>query len=303
MKKTIKNYVLELAKKVACRVPGIVVRLRYHHRFGRWPRLKHPIDLNEKILHEKLYGDISQWVQLADKYRVREYVEACGLKDILIPLLGAWEKVEDIPFEQLPDRFILKANNGDGKGTNIKVDKSQMNDHDWQQLKETLGTWLTTKYIGAFSAEPQYRDIKPLIVAETLLPDNKGSSSLIDYKLWCFEGEPFSFFVCADRQDNGYEANIGCYDLEWNFHPENMRSTAHMKVAKTPLPRPKCLDEMIRVGRILSKPFPQVRVDLYEANGKVYFGELTFTSLGGMMNYYTAEYLNEMGAKIKNIGK
>ena len=86
--------------------------------------------------------------------------------------------------------------------------------------------------------------------------------------------------------------------MQWNHYPDNMLPTSHFTIPRTHLPRPQCLEEMLKVGRILSKPFPQVRVDLYECNGKVYFGELTFTSLGGMMNYYTPAYLQTMGAEI-----
>ena len=115
-----------------------MVRLRYLARFHRLPNLKHPKDLNEKILYLKLFTDTSAWTHLADKYQVRQYVAEKGLADILIPLYGAWERVEDIPFGELPDRFILKANNGDGKGTNRVVDKTQMSDADWT---ESVSRW------------------------------------------------------------------------------------------------------------------------------------------------------------------
>lgn len=294
MKKLLYMLLAPLAEKF----PASVVRLRYFLRFGKLPNLKNPQNLNEKILHLKLHTDTAQWTQLADKYHVREYVEACGLKSMLIPLLGAWEKVEEIPFDKLPQQFILKANNGDGKGTNIKIDKAEMNDEMWKELRERLQRWLTTKHIGALSGEPQYRDIKPLILAEELLPCDEGQTSLIDYKLWCFNGKPYSFLVCSERQADGYHATVDCYDLEWNRHPENMKASPHITVATHALPRPACLDEMLHAARILSKPFPEVRVDMYAVGGKAYFGELTFTSLGGMMDYYTPEYLLEMGEQV-----
>ena len=293
-----KKFLYNLLATVAEHIPVTIVCLRYLLRFKKLPNLRHPRNLNEKILYLKLFTDTSAWTKLADKYEVRKYVEACGLKDILIPLLGVWERVEDIPFDSLPKRFILKANNGDGKGTNIKIDKTQMSSQDWQALRTRLNGWLSTTHIGALSAEPQYRHIPPLILAEELLPAPEGQTSLVDYKLWCFNGQPYSFFVCSNRKSNGFQAEAGCYDLQWNHYPDNMLSTSHFTIPRTPLPRPQCLEEMLKVGRILSKPFPQVRVDLYECNGKVYFGELTFTSLGGMMNYYTPAYLQTMGAEI-----
>ena len=121
---------------------------------------------------------------------------------------------------------------------------------------------------------------------------------LVDYKLWCFNGEPYSFFICSERQEDGYHATVDCYDLEWNRYPENMLASPHMTVATKAIPRPSCLDEIIKAARILSKPFPEVRVDLYAVGGKAYFGELTFTSLGGLQDFYTPEYLLEMGEQV-----
>lgn len=281
------------------RCPRAVVQLRYLLRFGRLPDLRHPKDLNEKILYLKLFTDTSRWTMLADKYQVRQYVADCGLSDTLVPLYGAWERVEDIPFADLPDRFMLKANNGDGKGTNRKIVRQDMTAADWQRLREELNRWLSLKHIGALAGEPQYRGIRPMILAEQLLPADDRQSSLVDYKLWCFGGEPYSFLVCSNRKENGHDAFLGCYDLEWNHHPEHMVASGRYPQEPKPLPRPQCLEEMIRVARVLSKGFPEVRVDLYEAQGRVWFGEMTFTSLGGMMNYYTPAYLREMGERVE----
>ncbi len=276
--------------------PKGVVYARYFLRFHRFPNLRKPKDLNEKILYLKLFTDITPWVRLADKYRVREYVKSCGLGNILIPLIGVWERVEDIPFEKLPRNVMFKANNGDGRGTNKVVDLQSLTADGLESLKAELQRWLSKKDIGVLSAEPQYRDIPPLIVAEEVLPVNDGFSSLVDYKIWCFNGKPYSFLVCTNRADAS--AQVCSYDLNWHRHPEHMFNLNKYTRYDQDIPRPSQLDEMIEVARVLSKPFPEVRVDLYEVNGRIYFGELTFTSLGGMMNYYTPSYLEEMGAQI-----
>lgn len=285
----------QFAAIICERIPVTTVKLRYFLRFGRLPDFKHPKDLNEKILYLKLFTDTSKWTQLADKYKVRDYVKSCGLESMLIPIYGAWDRVEDIPFSELPQQFILKANNGDGKGTNVKIDKAKMSEPDWAALRKRLQGWLNARHIGALSAEPQYRGIKPMILAEELLPYSEGETSLVDYKLWCFNGEPHSFLVCSERKSDGFHTSIDCYDLQWKRCSKNIKKTSHVTVATKPIPCPSCLEEMIKTARILSKPFPEVRVDMYVVDGKVFFGELTFTSLGGMMNYYTPEYLQEMG--------
>lgn len=294
MKKGIKT----LLAKLAVNFPVAVVKARYFMRFGRIPRLNPPVDLNEKILYLKLYGDTSSWTTLADKYLVRDYVSSCGFKMNLIPLIGVWDKVSDIPFESLSEKCMLKANNGDGKGTNMLFIKEEANGVELERLKKVLQGWLEANNIGALSAEPQYRDIHPRIIAEKYLEPLPGEPSLIDYKIWCFNGKPYSILCCSNREKDGH-LQLGCYDLQWNLHSEYMRKTKHHAIQQRPLDRPQCLEQMIAMAAALSKPFPEVRVDLYQYGDQVYFGELTFTSLGGMMNYYTDEYLEEMGAQIK----
>ena len=123
---------------------------------------------------------------------------------------------------------------------------------------------------------------------------------MIDYKLWCFDGEPYIVFICYDRTDNAVCVTI--YDMNWNLR-QDMLAGSHGKDKPIIMPKPQSLDEMVAAARILAKPFPQVRVDFYEIAGKPYFGELTFTSLGGMMDYFTSESLLEMGNKITLLKK
>jgi hypothetical protein len=147
-----------------------------------------------------------------------------------------------------------------------------------------------------YAKEPHYLKIQPLIIAEEYLKEkSSNSSTLIDYKIWCFNGKPFSVWACYDRKDD--YVYVGTYDFDWNYHPEGSVFDNHYRKGVL-LPKPKTLGQMFHYAEVLSKPFPQVRVDLYEVNGKVYFGELTFTSFGGMMDFYTPEYLLEMGEKV-----
>lgn len=273
--------------------PKLLIKIRYLARFGHLPNLRDPKDLNEKILHQKLYSDISTWAVLADKYAVQEYIKRCGLEDILIPLYGAWSDENDIDFTTLPNKYILKANNGDGKGSFKVVKDNKSADHD--ALRVLAGKWLRMKNIGALGAEPQYRKIPPKVIAEQFL-ESGDSPFPTDYKIWCLNGEPYAILTCADRTTS--KLTLGIYDTEWNWIPKALRGTGSYLIAPNPIERPHCLEEMLDIARTLGKPFPQVRVDLYEVNGKVYFGELTFTSLGGMMNYFTPDFLLKMGEKV-----
>lgn len=283
--------ILKGAEWLGIHHPKLLIKLRYLLRFKRFPNLGTPKDLNEKILYQKLFSDTKVWSVLADKYSVREYIKSCGLEEILVPLYGVWDDAKKMKFDGLPNQFILKANNGDGKGNYFIVkDKSQCRTDEIINLAEK---WLTRKNIGALAAEPQYSSIPPKVVAEELLVPSNGS--LVDYKIWCFNGKPHSFLTCSDRKDG--KVSLGAYDLDWNYIDGAMISSKDYPTADI-LPKPKNIDEMIRIASTLSKPFPQVRVDLYNIDGKIYFGELTFTSLGGMMNYYTPNFLLEMGSRV-----
>ena len=263
--------------------------------------MQDPQDLNEKIIWAKLFSDTTQWTKLADKYKVRVYVEEKGFGDCLVKLYGAWGNVKDFDFDSLPENFILKANNGDGKGTNMPVKgKSKLSAARKEAIEKTINDWLHRKNIGLLHAEPQYKGIHPMVIAEELLPIPEGESSLIDYKLWCFNGKVHYIMTCSDRSSNGANIHLMLYDREWNPCPQYTIFSSRYSKGKA-LPKPKNLEKMIEITETLAQGFPEVRVDLYnidptDENGKIYFGELTFTSLGGFMNYFTPEFLKKAGS-------
>ncbi len=260
------------------------------HKFMDWNT---PKDLNAKINWLKFYGDRALWARLADKYRVREYVKERECENFLVDIYGKWDAVEEIDWDKLPDKFIIKLNTGSG-GNIICNDKAQL---DLPLIKAKLNNWLKTDYSDIY-VEPHYSDIKPCIIAEELLDANKQdikSSSLVDYKVWAFNGEPAYIWVCYNRTPDSVE--VGTYDLNWNYRPEKSVFNKVFKEGKTLVPKPKCLTEMLETASKLSVGHPQVRVDFYVVNNKCYFGEMTFTSLGGYMNFYTKKMLREMGEK------
>ncbi len=150
--------------------PVFLLKLRYWYVFRKKLNLKSPQDLNEKILWAKLYADTTVWTELADKRLVRNYVEKIGLKDTLVDLYGVWYSADDINLDKLPESFIIKANNGDGKGTNKIIRKAELTTEKILELKEMVTEWLSRKNIGALHAEPQYKDMKPCVVVEEVLP-------------------------------------------------------------------------------------------------------------------------------------
>lgn len=278
--------------------PILLARIRYFARFKKPLHLKNPQTLNEKILFLSLKTDTTLWTRCADKYEVRDYVNECGLEDILIPLVGVWDHATDIDFDKLPDEFVLKATHGSG---DIKVvtDKSKL---IIPKIVAEFEEDLKHQY-GALESGHHYMRIKPRMIAEELIHNDpetaKISSSIIDYKIWCFNGKCYWLWACANRDEHTTE--VMTYDRDWTAHPEYSIFENDYRHGEL-LPKPKNLERMIEVAEKLAQPFPCVRVDLYNIDGKIYFGELTFTSYGGLQDFYTDEFQKLAGSKIDLTG-
>ena len=256
---------------------------------------ENPQDLNEKINWMKIYADTSEWVKFADKYIVRNYITQKGYKDILVPLIGKWDSVEDIDWNSLPNKFVMKMNNGSGDIL-ICTDKSHLDIDYWKKYYKRL----FKKKFGISMGEFHYSKMKPCIIAEELLDVSKQSietTSLIDYKIWCFNGEVTDIWTWFNR--NKESVQVLLYDQQWNPHPEHCVTTSHYFTSSVRIPKPSSLSQMIQIASDLSKGIPQVRIDFYEVDGKPYFGEMTFTSNSGYMNFHTREYMLQLGKKVK----
>lgn len=274
--------------------PVYMTKRHYYKVLGKKLDLKNPRDLNEKIQWLKLYSDTSKWPDLADKYKVREYVKQCGLENLLNDLYGVWDTPEKIDFSKLPKQFVLKTNNGCGDVVIIK-DKYSIDEFSIKnQLKKDLN-----RLFGIMSVEPHYLKIKPCIIAEKMLVNDIEyqiySDSIIDYKCWCFNGKVYYVLVCCNRDK--FNLDLSLYDCNWETHPEYLVVTSHYRHGKI-IPKPNNFSDMIRAAEILSRPFPCVRVDFYIVGGKIYFGEMTFTSAQGCMSYFTNEFLLKMGEMV-----
>lgn len=267
----------------------------YHKNCGRHIDWEKPQDLNQMIAWMQFNTDTSLWTKCADKYLVREFVAEKGFGDNLVKLYGAWSDPNYIDFDQLPDAFVLKANNGCGTVLCV-TDKSALNIH---QLKKELKSWIKRPY-GYRGAQLHYLRIKPCIIVEELLVADEeqkkiSPKALIDYKIWCINGEPQCILVIFGRENKTYYRQV--YDLSWHKMPNviNMKSNGHFAYKEMDIPKPKCLEQLLLMARTLSSPFPEVRADFYVVNGKPYFGELTFTAGIGS---FTNEFYDQMGAKI-----
>lgn len=267
---------------------SVMLRFQYRIKNGFWPNLKHPKRFTEKLQLYKMRYRNQVMHQCVDKYEVRKYVENKGLGDILNELYGVYDRPEDIDFDSLPDKFVMKTTTGGG-GQNVIVvtDKSTC---DFTELRKKLALWEGANNLGALAGrEWAYKGCKPRIVVEKFL--DSGRRSLIDYKIFCFNGEPKYLYVSTDRKPGEY-AYFGVYDIDFNKLPVYRADERRAEQVEA---KPKNYEEMIEVARKLSADFPHVRVDLYNIDGKIYFGELTFYDGSGYFHYDPDEFDFEMG--------
>lgn len=249
-----------------------------------------PITLNEKINWLKIYSDTSEWTRLADKYKVREYIKDKGLEEILVPLYAKWDSVDEIDFSKLPKQFVLKTNHGSGEIIVVK-NKDEI---DENKIRKEMDEYISCPY-GYYQGEPHYLGIRRCIIAEKLLveKENTFSTSLVDYKVWCFNGKPYSIWTCYSRSKEC--TYVGSYDLNWKYHPEHSIFTDHYRDGGPCVIRPRTLDKMLNVASILAEGFPEVRVDFYDVDGKLYFGEMTFTGGGRFYAFLYKRISNRNG--------
>lgn len=288
-KKIIKNQDTRLKiLKMFDFIPDVfMIKLQYFVSTGRILNLSNPERFTEKLQWYKLYYRDPLMIQCSDKYEVRSYVESKGLENILVPLYGVFDKAKDINFEKLPSKFVLKTTNG--SHTNILCEnKVNLNiEQTRKNLDEWLGAWA-----GKVGREWAYHKIKPRIICERYLDSDK-NNDLIDYKFFCFNGEPFYLYVIAERfLENG--AKLGVFDLDFKQKPYKRVDIAKLEKK---VEKPSNFDEMIEIARTLSKDFPHVRVDLYNVDGKIYFGELTFYNGSGYKGYEPEEFDIVVGDK------
>lgn len=273
-------------RRIAAHGEAAVVRENFYRNHGFWPNLENPQTFNEKLAWLKLNVRDPLMVSCADKYAVRQYVSEKLGEEHLIPLLGVYERVSDIPFDDLPAPFVLKVTHASHGNVFCLENGSFDRQKAVRFLRHHLG--INPYY---YDCEWPYRDVPPRVVCEKVLYED-GSRFPKDYKVFCFNGEPVMIHVDVDRFGE-HRRNV--YDSEWNLIPVRF-STPN---ANHPITKPLKLDEMLRFARVLAAPFDLARIDLYCIDQHVYVGEITFFPGGGLLKFEPAEFELEFGARLR----
>lgn len=266
----------------------------YHKKTGETLNLKNPVTYTEKQQWLKLYDQSPLKTKLADKYLVRQYIsEKCGGGEILIPVISidgkdCWTDAFEIDFEKLPERFVMKCNHGSGYNIIVK-DKSVLTQKDILGIKKQLNVWLKENFAYVNGLELQYRDIKPLIYIEQYMAIN---DDLPDYKFMCFSGKVKYCWVDKGRYTHHRRT---VYNLDYLPMPFQLHTYERLLQDE----RPDNFDEMIKIAEKLCENWKYVRVDLYNVEGKIYFGEMTFSSGAGTEMVFPKEYNEFIGEEIK----
>lgn len=261
-----------------------MIKLQYRIKLKRKLNLKDPKRYTEKIQWYKLYYRNPVMMECVDKYGVRKYIEKKGLGNILNQLYQVVDRPEEINFDQLPDKFVIKTTNG--SGTNILVkDKKTLN---IAETKKKLNDFLNMAEASA-GREWAYGGSSKKIIVEELLEDNSNKDKGIsDYKFLCFNGKPVYVVYDKDRFSD-HKRNF--YDVNWNY----VKVDSDCPCFEDSVKKPENYEKMVEIASVLSRDFPAVRVDLYNIEGKIYFGELTFYPWSGYVQYTPDSFDFELG--------
>ena len=249
-----------------------IYRLECGHRLN----LEYPQRYNEKLQWLKLYYRNSLWTRMVDKYRVKELVSETVSDKYIVPCLGVWDRAEDIEWDKLPKRFVLKTNHDSGNnGVFICKDKSKIKKEKWiQKINASLRR--DTSIPGR---EWPYKEVKRCVFAEQYIEDASGE--LRDYKFFCFNGVVKYLFIATERQSGG-EVKFDYFDADFN----HLDIVQHHPMSGKKIEKPIMFDQMKDLAAKLSKGLPEVRADLDAVNGRIYFGEYTFFHHGGMVPFH-----------------
>lgn len=264
------------------------LKLKWERIMGYPLNLSNPQTFNEKLQWLKLYNRKPEFTQMVDKIEAKKFVAGIIGEEYIIPTIAIYNRVEDIDFDSLPNQFVLKCTHDSG-GIVICKDKAKL-DKNAALIKLRKGLKTNFYYL---NREWPYKNVKPRIIAEKYMTDNDGE--LKDYKFFCFDGEPRMMFVASDRFNPNEETKFDFFDMDYIHQPF---TNGHPN-AKTKPNKPQGFEEMKHLARNLSKGIPQVRIDFYEIDGIIYFGEITFFHWSGFVKFEPKEWDYKLGEMIE----
>jgi hypothetical protein len=264
------------------------LKCQYYLQMGKKLDIDNPQTYNEKLQWLKLYNRKPEYTIMVDKYAVKDYVASKIGEEYVIPTLGVWDRPEDIDWLSLPQQFVLKTTHGGGS-TGVVVCRNK-NTFDREEAVKKLNRSLKQDIYKTLREWP-YKNVKKRIIAEKYIEDKK-TGELADYKFFCFDGEVKALFVGTERGSG--DVKFDYYDSEYN----HLDLVQYHPMSDHQLPKPCNFELMKKLASQLSKGIPQIRVDLYECNGRVYFGELTFFHHGGIVPFHPESWDYTFGSWI-----
>lgn len=283
------NVIKKILRRVLIPIPdALYLKFFYKMYMDRVLNLDNPQTFTEKIQWLKLYDRNPLYTQMVDKHLAKEYVASIIGEEFIIPTIGVWDKFDDIDFSKLPQQFVLKVTHDSG-GLVICKDKDKM---DVKAARKKINKALRTNYY-ITSKEWPYKNVKRRIIAEKFMVDESGYE-LKDYKFFCFDGKVKALFVATDRAVEGEETKFDFFDEDFKHLPiRNGHPNANRDI-----PKPEHFEQMKAIAEKLSQGIAHVRVDLYNINGKIYFGELTFAHFCGWVPFEPEEWDYKFGSWI-----
>lgn len=268
-----------------------MIEFQYRIKTGRRLNLKEPKRFTEKLQWYKLYYKNPLMIQCVDKYDVREYVKSKGLGDILIPCYGVYESPEEINWNALPNQFVMKDTLGGG-GTSVIIVKNKASE-DIEELKKRTAEWvrIDAHTRGGGREWPYYSGKNHRIIIEKYIDAEENNEGLIEYKFFCFNGKPTWIYVLSDR-NLGNGVGVSIFDAD--FRKQDALRADEKKINRE-IEKPGTFELMREVSSVLSEEFLEARIDLYEVNGEVKFGEITFFDGSGYMKFEPDSFDYEMG--------
>lgn len=265
----------------------IVYRIRTGHKLN----LDNPRSFNEKLQWLKLHDRRPEYTMMVDKYAVKKYVAEKIGRQYIIPTLGVWDKFDDINFDKLPNQFVLKCTHDSG-GLVICRDKSKF---DITSARKKINTCLKSNFFYKGREWP-YKNVKPRIIAEKYM-ESPGKVVPEDYKIYCMNGEPKYIVVFHNRFNSNKQLSETVYDVNWK--PQHISLDEHFAVSDIVEPKLECLEELLKVTKVLCDNIPQVRVDFYIIDNKIYFGEITLYTAGGFQKMIPEEMDMKLGKNLQ----